>query len=105
MIRPRNEGIIGWKPPWEPGAIQFPKGLPLRNRHVFLEELRGQQLDLSRLSGAFDAMTRQRLADYRNALPAEWIGDGLAVDRILEYIAKLKARIEEAINQLTGALR
>ena len=41
------EGIIGWKPPWEPGAIPFPKGLPPRSRHVFLEELRGQPLDLA----------------------------------------------------------
>jgi hypothetical protein len=65
------DGILGWKPPWEPCAIQFPKGLPSAVRHVFLEELRGQPTDLRRLAGAFEAVSRSRLNEYRAALPAD----------------------------------
>jgi hypothetical protein len=99
------DGIIGWKPPWEPGAVRFPKGLPPRTRHVFLEEVRGLALDFSRLAGAFESITDKRVVEYRRALPKGWIGDGVAVGRMLGYIVELRSRIGEAINQLRGALQ
>lgn len=98
-----TEGIIGWKPPWEPGGIALPKGLPPRNRHVFLEEIRGAEPDFTRLSGAFDLLTPERLKAYRDALPAEW--QGVAADAILSYVDELKRNVDTAIRQLTQALK
>jgi hypothetical protein len=99
------DGILGWRPPWEAVGIQFPKGQPPEVRHVFLEELRGQATDLRRLVGAFEAVSRSRLNEYRAALPAEWIGDGSRVDGVLDYIDALQANIEKAIQQFDEALR
>lgn len=99
-----TEGLLGWKPPWVNGAIQFPKGLPRNVRHVFLEELRGLALDFTRFSGAFETVTPERLEEYRAALPVQWLGDGTTLDGILEYIEQLQEQIEPAIKQLKGAL-
>ncbi len=95
---------IGWRPPWERGAICFPKGIPPQNRHLFLEQLRGKPTDLSRLTGAFEAIADERIAEYRSVLPQQWIGDGVAVDRILGYIWELRERIGDAVKELIGAL-
>jgi hypothetical protein len=99
-----TEGVIGWRPPWEPGAAQFPLGMPESVRHVFQEELRGHPLDLNRLVGAFEAIADERIAEYRETLPAEWLVDAAGVDRILDYIRALKENLPAAINQLQGAL-
>lgn len=99
------EGTLGWKPPWEPGAIHFPKGMPPRVQHVFLEQIRGTACDFRRLAGAFDILTDSRLEEYRAALPEEWLGDGLALDQNLRYIATLRSHIETAITHLINALQ
>jgi hypothetical protein len=99
-----TEGVIGWKPPWEPDGAQFPPGMPPEVRHVFLEELRGNTFDLNRLSGAFEAISDERLDEYRQALPPEWISNEASADGILEYIRILKEHVGLAINQLQGAL-
>lgn len=99
------EGNLGWRPPWEAGSVAFPKGLPAERRHVFQEQVRGQEPDLTRLAGAFDLLTPDRLTEYRNALPPEWLGDGHAVQGILEYIAELKQNVDAVIQQLRTALR
>jgi hypothetical protein len=100
-----TEGLIGWKAPWEPGGIRFPKGLPPGNRHLFLEALRGETADLQRLAGAFDLLTPSRLAEYRAALPPEWIENIPASDGILNYLQELKDHVEPAIQNLKEALK
>ncbi len=99
------DGILGWKPPWEPGAVQFPKGRSPKTRHVFVEELRGAGLDFRRFVGAFDVVSAERLREYQAALPVQWTGDGRAVEGILGYLATLKQNLDLAIEQLTEALR
>lgn len=98
------EGILGWCPPWEEGGAEFQQGAPPQSRHVFLEELRGEKLDLDRLSGAFDVISDRRLNEYRQAVPGEWIGDGASTDRILGYIAELKEKLPLAIGRIVQAL-
>jgi hypothetical protein len=98
-----TEGVLGWRPPWEPGAAHFPPGNP-QSVHVFQEELRGRTLDLNRLAGAFEAIADKRIDEYRAALPQEWISDATSVNRIIDYIRALKEHLPLAINQLQGAL-
>jgi hypothetical protein len=100
-----TDGLIGWRPPWESGGIGFPKGLAANRRHIFLEQFRGQELNLKRLAGAFDLLNESRLTEYRTALPPEWIGDGQAAQAILDYIAELKRNVNAAIKQLNTALQ
>lgn len=99
-----TEGIIGWKAPWETGGIHLPKGLPPRSRHLFLDAVRGESVDLQRLAGAFDLLTHARLSEYRAALPHEWIETTSAIDGILTYLQELKEHVEPAIQNLKEAL-
>jgi hypothetical protein len=98
-------GLLFWKPPWERGGICFPKGQPDRVRHVFVDELRGRELDLRRFGGAFDVLTDARLAEYQSALPAEWLQDGGDIGQILAYVRALKKNVDLAISNVSEALR
>jgi hypothetical protein len=97
------EGTISWKSPWEPGSIRL-KNMPLGESHVFLRELTGKPHDFTRLSGAFEAISAERLSEYRDAIPEEWIGDGKTIQQILDYIGQLRDNVGAAIVQLKGAL-
>ena len=101
----RTEGVLFWKPPWEKGGINFPKGQPDRLLHVFLDQVRGSGPDFSRLGGAFDGLMDARLNEYRSALPNEWSNDGGDIGRILEDIRVLKQNVDSAIDNLSEALR
>jgi hypothetical protein len=101
----RTEGVLFWKPPWEKGAIYFPKAQPDRFRHVFVDQVRGSEPDFRRFGGAFDVLTAARLNEYQSALPIEWVGDGSDTGRILEYIRALKENVGSAISNLSEALR
>jgi hypothetical protein len=100
----RTNGIIGWKSPWERGAVSFPKGQPDRFRHVFVDELRGSNHSFTRLAGAFDVLTDARLSEYRQALPQEWLGDGEDIDSILDYVRALRTNIDAALTNISNAL-
>lgn len=101
----RTEGVLFWKPPWENGGISFPKGQPDHLRHVFLDELRGSEPDFRRFAGAFDVLTEDRLNEYLDALPKEWVGNGGDLGRILDYVRALKENMDPVINHLNEALR
>jgi hypothetical protein len=100
-----QDGILGWKPPWQARAVTFPMSSAPSNRHVFLNQLRGKTIDLSRLAGAFELISPKRLHGYRQSIPAEWVGNATHIDRVLKYIAKLAENKDAAIRELTGALR
>jgi len=99
------DGLIGWRAPWEPDAVRFPRGQHESSRHIFLEEVRGKCPRLERLSGAIEALTDDRLAEYHDSLPASWLGDGSAVNQVLGYITKLRANVDAALANIEGALR
>ena len=93
-------GIIGWKPPWEAGALQAVNA----DRHVLFTELKGRQYDLSRLEGAWRTISASRIAAYRKALPAEWSDASGVADEALGFIAQLRDNIEPAIAETVRAL-
>lgn len=95
-----TEGLLGWKPPWEPESIRFKPG-----SHVLLEEVRGKPLDMRRLSGAFEAISPDRLKEYRQELPAAWLDDGAAAEGILAYLGRLRDNIRQATQELVGGLQ
>lgn len=93
-------GIIGWKPPWEAGALQAINA----DRHVLFAELKGRQYDLSRLEGAWRTISTSRIAAYREALPAEWNDASGVADEALGFIAQVRDNIEPAIAETVRAL-
>jgi hypothetical protein len=77
-------GVIGWQPPWTGQGTDF-----LRH-HVFFQQLAGLQHDWSRLTGALDALTDARLAEYIEAVPKEWRSNSKAPEEIADYLRKAR---------------
>lgn len=93
-----TEGIIGWRPPWEVGALEH-------WRHLFRDSLRGGENHLDRFAGAWQAISDPRLVEYRAALPTEWGLDGGSADHALGYIANVRDNIEPAMAEVARVLK
>lgn len=98
-----QDGILGWRNPWEVGGIRFPQ--ESGRQHVFQQQLKGRPIDLGRFSGAFEAISPSRLNEYWGALPSEWVGDAVALNRIVKYLGELRDHINEAVNEVRRALQ
>ena len=97
-----TEGIIGWRPPWEVGALQH---LTQPGQHVFTAELKGKTLNFQRFSGAFAAISDARLNEYREAIPPEWRADENVLDKALAYIGQLRDNIRPALTEVERVLK
>lgn len=96
-----TEGIIGWKPPWEIGALESCKQT---RRHLFSEQLCGKPVNFDRLAGAWRAVTDERLAAYRSALPEAWNSASQPADQALRYIGRVRDNIEAALQEVRRAI-
>lgn len=95
------EGIIGWMPPWEIGALESHKQT---RRHLFAEQLSGKAVNLDRFAGAWLAIGDDRLAAYRAALPDAWNSAGQSVDQALRHIGQVRDNIDAALQEVRRAL-
>ena len=96
-----TEGLIGWRPPWEIGALHT-AGQP--EAHVFAAPLKGKALNLDRLIGAWESITDERLAEYRNALPPEWDAASETANSAIHFIMQLRDNIRPAIAEVMRVL-
>lgn len=90
-------GVIGWQPPWTGQQLDF-----FRN-HVFFQQLKGNAHNWNRLTGALEALTDGRLAEYLDAVPNEWKTNNGTADRIAGYLRDARQHRTElfaAINHL-----
>ena len=96
-------GVLFWKPPWEPGGLDF---LCNRSpaRHAFFDTLQGMPHAFDRLVDAWSKIDSGRLDGYVAALPTEWIPAGDAPQRILGYLVDLKSHLPETIMEIRKAL-
>ena len=97
-----TEGVIGWRPPWQIGALD---ALRRPQSHLFTEQLRGKAIDLNRLAGAWAAISDARLAAYRGALPTEWNAALDSADKALSHIAAVKDNLEPALQEIVRVLQ
>ena len=97
-----TDGVIGWRPPWEVGALN---ALRRPQSHLFADQLQGKSVNLSRLAGAWKAITKARLAAYRAALPSEWNSAGKAADKVLNHIAAVRDNLPAALQEIERVLR
>ena len=93
-------GIIGWRPPWQTGALQNIGSAT----HTLFNGLSGRRYDFARLLGAWQTVSDIRLVEYRNALPTEWNAGGDAVDEALALIASVRNNIEPAMAEVVRVL-
>jgi HipA-like kinase len=96
-----TEGVIGWRPPWEVGALD---ALRRPQCHLFAEQLRGKPLSFDRLAGAWAVVTDARLAEYRGALPAEWNAASESADAALSHIAAVRDNLDMALQEVARVL-
>jgi hypothetical protein len=98
MAFPDTEMIIGgWQPPWRIGSLESFKQT---RRHLFSEQLSGKAVNFDRFAGAWLAVTDERLAAYRAALPDEWNSAGQHADQALLYIGQVRDNIEAALQEV-----
>jgi hypothetical protein len=100
-----TEGNLFWRPPWEAGALDA-LGAPAQ--HVLYPALRGSQLDLARLIGAWEAIDNARLAGYRAALPPEWTASARVAqtaDIAIDFLRNLRQNIRPAMSEILRTLR
>ena len=96
-----TEGVIGWRPPWEVGALD---ALRRPQSHLFAEQLRGKPLSFDRLAGAWAVVTDARLAEYRGALPVEWNAASESADAALSHIAAVRDNLDMALQEVARVL-
>ena len=101
MAFPDTEMIIGWQPPWMIGSLASFKQT---QRHLFSEQLCGKAVNFDRFAGAWLAVTDERLATYRAALPDSWNSSNQHADKALLYIGQVRDNIEAALQEVRRAL-
>lgn len=97
-----TEGVIGWRPPWEIGALE---SLRSPGSHLFTNQLRGRALNFDRLEGAWLAVSNARLTAYRKALPVEWAAAKETIDQALSLIAQVRDNLVSALREVWRVLR
>lgn len=76
----------------------------MRN-HVFYDGLKGTEANLERLTGALEAVTDERLAEYADAVPREWKTVNKAADEIVKYLREAREHCEGLMTEITRALQ
>lgn len=95
------EGVIGLKMPWEAGALETVR---MNKTHLFLDGLIGKTVNFDRFAGAWQAITDERLQQYKSALPPEWAGADRTTDATLGYLAQVRNNIEPALAEVRRVL-
>ena len=95
------EGVLFWKPPWEAGGLD---NIAQPDRHVFFTAIKRQVFDFSRLIGAWEAISDDRLAQYHAALPAEWNGASDMIVKVLGFVRELRENIRPAMMEVQKVL-
>lgn len=86
------------KHPWEPG------GMNCLSTHIFRQELRGEVLELDRFQGALEALDESRFQDYLKEIPAEWGGQTVTAEKIVEYLLNCIPQFDRMKLQLQSLL-
>lgn len=99
-----TEGVLFWRPPWEPGSLST-QGAPAQ--HVLHAGLKGTTPDLARLTGAWETITDERLAGYGAALPPSWTcaaGQAHTLAVALQFLQALRNNLRPAVLEITRTL-
>lgn len=96
--------ILFRKQPWETGGLNE---LVMREKHIFSEPYFNSALprNYDRFIAAWLAITNERLIEYKNAIPHEWVDDGNHIDGILDYLKQCRDNIHVIIEQALQVLK
>ena len=77
--------------------------LPFLKNHVFFDQLRGKEHDLSRLAGAAETVTDERVTEMMEAIPPEWRSER-AVSAIRAHLQMTVGGVDKVIGQIGRVL-
>lgn len=99
---PRTAGLLNWQPPWRPGALQR---LDAVDGHIFAGGLKRHRLDFDHIRAVWSAISDERLSEYRNAIPPEWVEALPAVDEALGRVRDARDNFDGVIAEIERVLR
>ena len=98
------EGILNWKPPWEPESLEFMRRGP--GKHLFLDQLSGKAQGLERLRKALNRLGDSRVASYEEALPVQWLSAAPGFTKaIFGYLSDLRGKVPDLFRSIQEAMR
>lgn len=89
--------LIGWQPPWAVGGLT---NLETPGRHIFVQELKGEQLDFGPIRARWNGLSDARLQEYERSIPPEWEAARADIDAALKLIADARDNIDACIGEL-----
>lgn len=95
-------GIIGWKQPWEIGALA---AFETPGQHIFYKGLKGRDVDLAPVKLAWSSLSDARLTIYKGSIPAAWANAHTAVDDAISLIRGVRDNIDASLAELKRVLR
>lgn len=102
MAFPPSARIIGWRPPWQVGALSW---MDQPDGHIFCKGLKKRDLDFSSLPRVWSQVSDARLLEYRAAIPPEWSPALRSVDEALNRVRNARDNIHGVITEIERVLR
>lgn len=90
---------LGWQPPWTG------KGMEFLTDHVFYDQLKGTELDLDRVTGAFEAISDDRLSQYVRAVPDDWKTNRDCATPIVDYLKEARQNLSGIVSAVRRVLQ
>jgi hypothetical protein len=102
MAFPHSLPILGWRPPWQPGALDYLTKPP--GKHIFHDKLRKLTLDIAPLRAAWSALSDAEIDGYAAALPAEWTGAAKTVAAAIRAVKEARDHIDSCLTEIQRVL-
>ena len=93
--------ILMWKAPWVQGGMQT---FETPGNHIFVQELKGRQIDFGPIRDRWNGLSDTRLQEYETTIPPEWAAARLDIDAALKLIAEARDNIDACIKELERIL-
>jgi hypothetical protein len=94
--------IIGWLPPWANGSLN---NLLPADSHIFRRNLNPMQVDWAAIQAKWSQLSDPMIGDYEAAIPPEWSGAAVDVQRAVKLIRDAKANIDGCIAEVKRVLQ
>lgn len=93
--------VLGWLAPWQLGGLQ---SLETPGAHIFRAALLGRAIDYEAIRAAWSGLSEDRLAQYKEVIPHEWIVASDAVEHAIKLIREVSQRIDGCLVELRRVL-
>lgn len=93
--------VLGWTPPWELGGLN---AIATPGHHIFLDRLRGRQIDYVAIRQGWAALTDAQVTSYGDAVPQDWAAAAADVQAALKLIRDVRENIDDCIDELERVL-